>query len=58
MMNENKLEATKQAESRGAKLVFDNRAWELAKVACGPDAILADIIDRAQKIEATLTEAL
>lgn len=65
MLNTNQPEASKQPETltfahRGAgdKLVFDNRAWEMAKIACGPDAILADIIERANRIKATLTEGM
>ena len=40
-------------------LTVDQRAWELAKTACGPDAPLGTIIARAQQIKNVLNaEAL
>ena len=36
-------------------LSIDRRAWELAKVALGPDAPLSELIGRAQEIKVSLS---
>lgn len=44
-----------EMSSKGwATMSADNKAWEFAKVVCGPDAILADIIAKCEELKVTL----
>lgn len=55
MMNQAQTETlTFSHKGASEKLVFDNRAWDMAKAAAQPGEALSVTIDRANKYKAAL----